>query len=128
MPAKGWTCQRVSNGQACKHKNLPRSRKCQECGKPRPAKRKPKHMDALKLSYEEYVELNGGLEQCGICGAPPDGRRLDRDHDHRSGAPRGLLCRKCNRGLVPSKFGLEMTPEWHRQAAAYIERAEGRAG
>jgi hypothetical protein len=76
-------------------------------------------MAALALSYEDYVALNGG-EACGICGAvrKPGGNRLHRDHDHRTGRARGILCFPCNSALRPY-----MTLEWLRAAVAYVERA-----
>ena len=77
-------------------------------------------MKALLVSYEEFIVLNRG-ELCGICGRPPGPtRRLDRDHDHKAGKPRGLLCARCNRAL-PSW----MTPMWLTAAAAYLERTRG---
>lgn len=45
------------------------------------------------LSREEYEALlvwQGG--RCYICGQLPHGRRLAVDHDHTTGAVRGLLC------------------------------------
>jgi hypothetical protein len=76
-------------------------------------------MRALDLPYERYVEINGG-ELCGICGAEPKpGKRLNRDHDHRSGEPRGLLCFRCNAALRPY-----MTSEWLLAASAFQEVAE----
>jgi hypothetical protein len=79
-------------------------------------------MVALELSYEVYVRLNGG-ELCGICGRPPLSRKLDRDHDHTTHKPRGLLCHRCNRA-IPNW----MTAEWLDSAAAYLRRAEANAG
>lgn len=75
-------------------------------------------MAALDIAYERYVELNGG-EHCGICGAErkPE-KRLDRDHDHKTGRPRGLLCWACNRQLRTWA-----TVEWLLAAAAYLKRA-----
>lgn len=75
-------------------------------------------MSALEMSYEQFVELNGG-ETCGICGRGPSTRRkLDRDHAHTvPPVARGLLCNRCNRAL-PSW----VTVEWLRAAAAYLER------
>lgn len=117
----GWTCQRQANRIKCGHRNLARAKKCAACGKPRPVKRKPKHMAALDLDYQGFVELNGG-EFCGICKAKPSGRRLDRDHEHRgAGRPRGLLCRKCNRQLRGWA-----TLEWLRGAVVYLERSMSR--
>jgi hypothetical protein len=72
-------------------------------------------MAALKLTYEQYVELNGG-EHCAICKRGRGSRRLDRDHDHRTGKPRGLLCPRCNRALPTW-----ITPNWLRLAAGYLE-------
>lgn len=77
-------------------------------------------MAALDLTYEQYVELNGGVERCGICGKEPKpGKRLHRDHDHRTGKPRALLCFPCNSALRPY-----MTLDWLMAAVAYIKRTE----
>lgn len=117
MKARTWTCQRRLGGLRCGGINQPRARTCHTCGKPRPPKRRPKHLAALTLTYEQYVEINGG-DFCFICLKPRgEGRRLDRDHCHRSGQPRGLLCHRCNR-LLPSW----VTPQWLRRAAYYLER------
>jgi hypothetical protein len=76
-------------------------------------------MAALDIPYERYVELNGS-EHCGICGCePPPHRKLDRDHDHATGKPRGLLCRKHNRMLKRW-----LTDDFMRLALAYLERTK----
>jgi hypothetical protein len=123
MPRGFWTCQRVSGGVRCRHRNPNRKRNCEQCGKPRPPRKRPMHMSALALPYEHYVQINGS-ETCGICGAAPKpGKKLHRDHDHRGvGTPRGTLCFRCNAALRPY-----MTLEWLRAAAAYLERANRRA-
>jgi hypothetical protein len=54
---------------------------------------------------------------CAICGAPPKTRRLHVDHDHKTGAVRGLLCYRCNRGLPTYA-----TWRWLIQAALYLSR------
>ncbi len=113
-----WTCQRQSQGRKCSTINSSRKRNCRVCGKRR-YRRAPKHMIALQTDYAMFIELTGG-EFCAICGRKPSGRRrLDRDHDHRSGLPRALLCSRCNRGL-PSW----VTAEWLRAAADYLDRAK----
>lgn len=119
--AASWTCRKCK----AKHANR-RLRKCPSCGTARPAKRKPAHLKALDLSYEDYIKINGG-EHCGICGRGPtlnpDGtvkRRLDRDHDHSTGRPRGLLCggrMGCNRRL-----GRVDDLEWLESALRYLRR------
>ena len=72
-----------------------------------------------ELDYVGFVGLNGG-EHCAICGRlPSTNRRLDRDHCHASGKPRGLLCVRCNRALAAW-----VTPEWLESAMIYL-RARG---
>ena len=51
-----------------------------------------------KAGYEALLVGQGG--GCAICGGPPINRHhFDVDHDHQTGAVRGLLCGPCNRGL-----------------------------
>src|SRR5689334_5693288 len=100
MSDRFWTCRRQRDGKVCLWKNSSRKRKCELCGGAKPARRKPKHMVALEATYEHYVELNGA-DRCGIClrERSETDRRFDRDHDHKTGRPRGLLCHRCNRAL-----------------------------
>lgn len=120
--AKGWTCQKQTAGSKCRHTNPPTAKKCRLCGKLRPPKRNPAHRAVLKqMDYAAFVELNGGVEACGICGATQKagGKRLHRDHDHRTGQARGLLCFRDNSALRPY-----MTVEWLRAALKYMERTQ----
>ena len=48
-----------------------------------------------RSTYLSLVEGHGG--SCGICGQGPV--KLHVDHDHKTGAVRGLLCNRCNVGL-----------------------------
>lgn len=48
--------------------------------------------------YEQLLASQGGV--CVICKSPPSGDRLmPVDHDHDTGAIRGILCHPCNIGL-----------------------------
>ncbi len=57
------------------------------------------------INYGDYSRMLGeqnGL--CAICGKPASGgiksaARLHVDHDHATGAVRGLLCSRCNQGI-----------------------------
>ena len=65
--------------------------------------------------YDKLFEQQKGV--CRICALPcSTGKRLAVDHDHETRKIRGLLCRRCNRGLghFPSLYLL-------RRALAYLE-------
>ena len=49
--------------------------------------------------YDAMLAAQGG--GCAICGARgnANGRRLAVDHDHVTGAARGILCHNCNAGI-----------------------------
>jgi len=52
------------------------------------------------ITLEDYNELLIKQKgRCAICGSLPKHRRLDIDHDHKTGQIRGLLCNRCNQGL-----------------------------
>jgi hypothetical protein len=108
VPVRYWTCK-------CGTRYTRRKALC-ACGGRRPT-RPTAAQKALSEPYEAWVERFG--EACNICGALPSAkRRLDRDHDHRTGRARGVLCVRCNRGLPAW-----VTAEWLRAAADYLERA-----
>ena len=59
---------------------------------------KKKYGISLETYDRMFKEQNGG---CKICGKQNlDGQRLSIDHDHNTGTVRGLLCIKCNSGIV----------------------------
>lgn len=54
------------------------------------------------ITLEQYTEMSARqAHRCAICHAKEKegGRPLAVDHDHLSGAIRGLLCGQCNRGI-----------------------------
>jgi hypothetical protein len=66
--------------------------------------------------YDEQLAAQGG--GCAICGRPPrDDISLHVDHDHRTGALRGLTCFRCNNAL--GDFGDDAA--LIEKAAAYLE-------
>jgi hypothetical protein len=48
--------------------------------------------------YEALLAAQGG--KCAICRARPRKTRLAVDHDHKTNAVRGLLCKNCNKSLL----------------------------
>lgn len=66
--------------------------------------------------YGDLLEHQGG--NCAVCGAEPGPRRkLDIDHDHQTGAVRGLLCLHCNLALGHLRESAALA----RALAQYIE-------
>jgi hypothetical protein len=113
--ARVWTCRTMHHGVRCGLRWPGTTQRC-TCGGMRPKRRKPQHQAVLEVPYARWVEEFG--EVCNICGRPAsEGRRLDRDHSHKSGMALGVLCHLCNRALP-----VWVTPEWLRLAAAYLER------
>ena len=72
------------------------------------------------ISAKEYDALLEAQEQkCAICGGTMDeGKRLAVDHDHDTGAVRGILHVRCNTAIALFKD----SPDICRKAAEYLER------
>ena len=67
--------------------------------------------------YERFLSEQDGV--CAICLKPcQTGQRLSVDHDHVTGAVRGLLCRRCNSGLGHFQDSLDLL----KKALMYLER------
>ena len=72
------------------------------------------------LNAEEYQSLSDSQEgKCAICMQTPKDA-LHIDHDHDTGAVRGLLCRGCNMAI--GKLGDDA--ETVQRAADYLRRSE----
>lgn len=82
------------------------------------------HSRRLETTYgitaEDYARMlqdQGG--KCAICDKKPVKRRLSVDHNHKTGAVRGLLCTRCNHKLLGSA-NEDVTIL--RRAADYLEK------
>ena len=73
------------------------------------------------LTPEEFDRMESEQgNRCRLCGEHPKGTsvrtmRLVVDHDHATGAVRGLLCQPCNRAL-----GWFENPDWSSKAKEYL--------
>lgn len=74
------------------------------------------------LSDQDYAALlayQGG--RCYICQRVPRSRRLAVDHDHETGAVRGLLCSDSDRGCNHAILGNIKDLEMAQRIVEYIE-------
>lgn len=77
--------------------------KCRPCSSAKAhATRIEKTYGLTTDQYDLLLAAQGG--RCAICRARPRSKRLAVDHDHKSGAVRGLLCSRCNHDLMGSAW------------------------
>jgi Recombination endonuclease VII len=93
------------------------------------------------VSIEQYNQMRADQDyRCAICGLHeseskaggpnPNVRRLHLDHDHKTGVPRGLLCRDCNTMLGnalddPARLrgGIEYLRRWALKQLDELQRS-----
>lgn len=109
------------------HCHTGRAGRCKECSKlyyptgesARKANLRNKYGITPEI-FAEMLEAQSGV--CAICGGTDleqSRKHLSVDHDHITGAVRGLLCDRCNRGI-----GLfRDDPDALESAAAYLRKA-----
>lgn len=78
------------------------------------------------ISIDDYYEMSAiQRDRCAICMNKPRKYRLAVDHDHRTGAIRGLLCKRCNHDLLgASRDSVEML----ERAVEYLKHPPAQTG
>ena len=131
--------QSIARARKWREENIERFRENQRRMRENPAykqKARSYHLEknhGLTLDeYDRMLEAQGGV--CAICGAPPrPDIALHVDHDHQTGARRGLLCFRCNNALgdfnddserlvAGSEYLFDHDPEMQRLAEIVRER------
>jgi hypothetical protein len=89
--------------------------------KNRPQARERQLKKTYGITLAEFEDMRAAQsDTCAICGTSERGRRdWNVDHDHTTGAVRGLLCEQCNFGLGQFRDN----PELLEKAALYIKGA-----
>jgi hypothetical protein len=95
-----------------------RSRVCYTCF-PRWLAKSTQEKAERQLRADAYMGLvMEHDEKCMICGYEPKKRKLNVDHNHKTGQLRGLLCYRCNYGL----HWFRDNPELLKAASVYLEQ------
>lgn len=103
--------------------------RCLNCAREyaRLAQEKRRGVDRLDKLYGLPIDEQKRLREagCAICSTPESslGRKLNADHDHKTGEFRGFLCTLCNSGLGFFRDDLERM----RAAIRYLEEHSTRA-
>ncbi len=96
-----------------------RHHSCRSCrNKKQDRYRKDSQRIAYGLDEDQLAQLHIKQEGlCEICRKSQE-RRLDADHNHKTGKLRGVLCRSCNIGIGY----LQDSPELLSKAIAYLQK------
>ena len=78
-----------------------------------------------KVQYDEILQRQLGC--CGVCRRPAGEFkiRLSVDHDHHTGAIRGLLCNHCNRFIIGRNRAGTGGVELFANASEYLKQDTG---
>ena len=130
MPCKANSCNRPAREDGYCLGHSPARQRATRLANPERFKGYSLQRDyGMSLSdYEDLLKKQEGL--CAICGVPDGSERsnnngskkLSVDHDHVTGAIRGLLCASCNQALGQMMDSAELM----RKAADYIDAHEKR--
>ena len=97
-----------------------RQREYRQSGKKKVSDRKSYLKRTYGMTIEQFDAMLAAQDGvCAICRQPrPEERTLHVDHDHATGAVRGLLCFKCNNALGDFDDSLAL----FEAAASYLDR------
>lgn len=83
-------------------------------------------LDFTTADYDRLLAAQDG--HCALCPSVPKTKRLQVDHDHKTGRVRGLLCFRCNKylhGWMDAAWllgaALYVTEDTSQEPWAYIE-------
>jgi len=110
-----------ANQERLRAEGVLKQRERRQQGLDRETRRRRDLWKKYKITPEDWDRLyDEQLGRCAICLTTlAEVYRIHVDHDHRTGAVRGLLCPDCNHGL--GKFGDD--PETLVRASAYLVNA-----
>lgn len=89
---------------------------CRACASDRNHGQNLKRYSLTSAEYVSLLEAQGYV--CAICQRPPRSKRLAVDHDHTTGAIRGLLCAMCNHKILGAAME---SSDVLRRAAQYLD-------
>jgi len=99
--------------------------RCRDCLAQMSHEAQARRQGSTAEQYQALLDKQNG--RCAICGVSEGHRscrgykcRLAMDHDHRTGAFRGLLCNNCNRGLGRFKDSIAIL----EAALRYLKREQ----
>ncbi len=76
----------------------------------------------VDMTWEKFVALIAAQDgRCAICRGLSKGRRLDLDHNHATGLPRGALCQRCNYVVYLYEHGYKAISELVAKIEAYLQ-------
>lgn len=125
----GSRCESCRESFRARRRDRVANRKCVDCGMPLGDASGRKCAGCVAQARENHLARKFGLTSadvdalvasqggcCAICRRDSGNAPWSVDHDHETGAVRGVLCSRCNTGL-----GLFAdNPEWLEKAADYI--------
>lgn len=97
MNGKPTTCCRLCLDNALKYASRWRTKNPEKAREVQAAAKRKRKYGISREVYNQMVERQKG--GCACCGNTTNGKSLAVDHNHNTGAIRGLLCHQCNTAM-----------------------------